>query len=115
MTAVQAFGTVVLSVVSSNELGSGHIAFLAFSSDAPTQLTLWDWCWCPGQEDELKPRPAPGGGRLLVHGERHIKRAGGAWLLISDNTRYEKELIKPEDTKDAEILGHCEIRIGRDL
>lgn len=59
MTAVQPFGTVVLSVVSSHELGSGDIAFLAFSSDTPTQLTQWDWCWCLGQEDELKSRSAP--------------------------------------------------------
>ncbi|MDT8878637.1 S24 family peptidase [Halomonas saccharevitans] len=120
MTAVQAFGTVVLSVVSSNELGSGDIAFLAFSSDTPTQLTRWDWCWCLGQEAELKPRPAPGRVfLLLVHGERRIKRvqrvAGGAWLLISDNPRYEKEFIKPQDMKDVEILGRCEIRIGRVL
>lgn len=51
---------------------------------------------------------------LLVHGERRIKGvAGGAWLLISDNPRYEKELIKPQDMKDVEILGRCEIRIGR--
>jgi len=46
---------------------------------------------------------------LLVHGERCIKRvqrvAGGAWLLISDNPCYEKELIKPEDMKEVEILG----------
>lgn len=33
MTAVQAFGTVDISVVSSNELGSGDIAFLAASSN----------------------------------------------------------------------------------
>lgn len=41
--------------------------------------------------------------------------AGGAWLLISDNPRYEKELIKPQeqDMKDVKILGRGEIRIGR--
>ncbi|MGC3875011.1 DUF6731 family protein [Halomonas sp. GXIMD04776] len=33
----------------------------------------------------------------------------GAWLLISDNPRYEKELINPQDM---EILGRCEIKIG---
>ncbi|GED23822.1 S24 family peptidase [Halomonas halmophila] len=58
---------------------------------------------------------------LLVHGERCIKRlqrvAGGTWLLISDNPRYEKELIKLQDmkgvkgVKGVEILGRCEIRI----
>ncbi|WP_299231210.1 S24 family peptidase [uncultured Halomonas sp.] len=51
---------------------------------------------------------------LLVHGERRIKGvqrvAGGAWLLISDNPRYEKELIKPQDMKDVEILGR--LRFG---
>ncbi|WP_156940871.1 S24 family peptidase [Halomonas halodenitrificans] len=56
---------------------------------------------------------------LLVHGKRRIKRvqrvAGDAWLLISDNPRYEKELIKPQDMRDMEILGRCEIRIGRVL
>lgn len=116
MTAVQPFGTVVLSVVSSHELGSGDIAFLAFCSDTPTQLTQWDWCWCLGQEDEvMKPRPLPEGVHmLLVYVERRNKRvAGGARLLISDNPRYEKELIKPEDMKDVEILGRCEIRVGR--
>lgn len=54
---------------------------------------------------------------LLVHGECRIKRvqrvAGGAWLLISDNPRYEKELIKPKDMQDVNILVRCEIRIGR--
>ena len=52
-----------------------------------------------------------------MHGERRIKRvqrvAGGAWLLISDNLRYEKELIKPQDMKDVESLGRYEIRIGK--
>ncbi|SFU79770.1 XRE family transcriptional regulator [Halomonas korlensis] len=54
---------------------------------------------------------------LLMHGERRIKRvqrvAGGAWLLISDNPRYDKEMIKPQDMRDVEILGRCEIKISR--
>ncbi|RAR59663.1 hypothetical protein BCL93_1083 [Onishia taeanensis] len=38
-------------------------------------------------------------------GERHSMRVqrrvgGGAWLLISDNQRCEKELIKPQDMKN---------------
>ncbi|WP_442786579.1 hypothetical protein [Halomonas sp. 328] len=41
------------------------------------------------------------------------RAAGGAWLLISDNDHYQPELIKPEDMKDVQILGRCEIRIGR--
>lgn len=49
--------------------------------------------------------------------ELRIKRvqrvAGGALMLISDNTHYPPELLKPQDMKDVEILGRCEIRIGR--
>uniref|UniRef100_A0AB74UKH1 Repressor LexA n=1 Tax=Halomonas phage vB_HboP_4908 TaxID=3350578 RepID=A0AB74UKH1_9VIRU len=54
---------------------------------------------------------------LLVSGERRIKRvqrlAGGALYLISDNDHYQPEMIKPQDMHDVEILGRCEIRIGR--
>ncbi|WP_168011919.1 hypothetical protein [Halomonas salinarum] len=54
---------------------------------------------------------------LLISGERRINRvqrvAGVAWLLISDNPRDEKELIKPQDMMDVLVLGWCEIRIGR--
>lgn len=54
---------------------------------------------------------------LLVSGERRIKRvqrlAGGALYLISDNELYQPEMIKPQDMHDVEILGRCEIRIGR--
>ncbi|WP_418904326.1 S24 family peptidase [Chromohalobacter moromii] len=39
--------------------------------------------------------------------------AGGAWLLISDNQAYEKEMIKPDEMQDVEILGRCRVRIGR--
>lgn len=80
--------------------------------------TLADGDWVLVDRSSRDPRPE-GVFLLLVHGERRIKRvqrvAGGAWLLISDNPRYEKELIKPEDMKDVEILGRCEIRIGRVL
>ncbi len=54
---------------------------------------------------------------LLVSGERRIKRvqrlAGGALYLISDNELYQPEMIKPQDMGDVEVLGRCEIRIGR--
>ncbi|WP_447555673.1 S24 family peptidase [Vreelandella sp. EE22] len=54
---------------------------------------------------------------LLLSGERRIKRvqrlAGGALYLISDNELYQPEMIKPQDMGDLEILGRCEIRIGR--
>ncbi|WP_442489365.1 XRE family transcriptional regulator [Halomonas litopenaei] len=78
--------------------------------------TLADGDWVLVDRSSRDPHPE-GVFLLLVHGERRIKRvqrvAGGAWLLISDNPRYEKELIKPQDMKDVEILGRCEIRIGR--
>ncbi|PSJ22149.1 hypothetical protein CVH10_08750 [Halomonas sp. ND22Bw] len=80
--------------------------------------TLADGDWVLVDRSSRDPHPE-GVFLLLVHGERRIKRvqrvAGGAWLLISDNPRYEKELIKPQDMKDVEILGRCEIRIGRVL
>ncbi|WP_318153362.1 S24 family peptidase [Halomonas sp. ML-15] len=54
---------------------------------------------------------------LSVSGERRIKRvqrlAGGALYLISDNEHYKPEMIKPEEMREVEILGRCEIRIGR--
>ncbi|PAU76754.1 XRE family transcriptional regulator [Halomonas salipaludis] len=54
---------------------------------------------------------------LWVSGERRIKRvqrlAGGALYLISDNEHYTPEMIKPEQMGEVEILGRCEIRIGR--
>ncbi|GEK74215.1 XRE family transcriptional regulator [Halomonas halophila] len=80
--------------------------------------TLADGDWVLVDRSSRDPHPE-GVFLLLVHGERRIKRvqrvAGGAWLLISDNPRYEKELIKPQDMKDVEILGRCEIRIGKVL
>lgn len=39
--------------------------------------------------------------------------AGGALMAISDNTHYPAELIKPQDMREVEIIGRCEIRIGR--
>lgn len=54
---------------------------------------------------------------LWQSGERRIKRVqrlpGGALQLISDNTHYPPEMIRPEEMHDVEILGRCEIRIGR--
>ncbi|TLF45930.1 hypothetical protein FEI13_17595 [Halomonas urmiana] len=78
--------------------------------------TLADGDWVLVDRSRREPKPE-GVFLLLVHGERRIKRvqrvAGGAWLLISDNEHYQPEMIKPEDMKDVEILGRCEIRIGR--
>lgn len=54
---------------------------------------------------------------LLVSGERRIKRvqrlAGGALYLISDNEHYQPEMIPPQQMREVEILGRCEVRIGR--
>ncbi|MDI5921168.1 S24 family peptidase [Halomonas sp. LR5S13] len=78
--------------------------------------TLADGDWVLVDRSRCEPKPE-GVFLLLVHGERRIKRvqrvAGGAWLLISDNEHYQPEMIKPEDMRDVEILGRCEIRIGR--
>lgn len=56
---------------------------------------------------------------VLVDGERRIKRmqrvAGGGWLLISDNKRYEHELISPEKQQFVEVLGRCVMRLGQVL
>ncbi|WNL41339.1 S24 family peptidase [Halomonas sp. PAMB 3264] len=55
-------------------------------------------------------------GDLMV-GEQIIKRvqrlAEGALYLISDNELYQPKMIKPQDMGGLEILGRCEIRIGR--
>ncbi|WP_176342907.1 S24 family peptidase [Billgrantia desiderata] len=54
---------------------------------------------------------------LTVSGERRIKRlqrlAGGALYLISDNEHYQPEMITPQQMGEVEILGRCEIRIGK--
>lgn len=54
---------------------------------------------------------------LRMGNELRIKRiqrvAGGAWFLISDNERYEREIIKPEHMGEVEVIGECWIRIGR--
>lgn len=54
---------------------------------------------------------------LRMDGGLRIKRvqrvAGGAWMLISDNTHYQPEMIKPEEMGQVEIIGECRVRIGR--
>ncbi|WP_165814193.1 XRE family transcriptional regulator [Kushneria phyllosphaerae] len=54
---------------------------------------------------------------LRMDGGLRIKRvqrvAGGAWMLISDNTHYQPEMIKPEEMGQVEIIGECRVRIGK--
>ncbi|MFM9269996.1 helix-turn-helix transcriptional regulator [Halomonas elongata] len=54
---------------------------------------------------------------LMISGERRIKRvqrlAGGALYLISDNEHYQPEMIRPEQMREVQILGRCEVRIGK--
>lgn len=49
--------------------------------------------------------------------ELRIKRlqraAGGALRILSDNTRYSAELVRPEELDKIEIIGRCEVVIGR--
>lgn len=49
--------------------------------------------------------------------ELRIKRlqraAGGALRILSDNSRYSAELVRPEELDKIEILGRCEVVIGR--
>lgn len=56
---------------------------------------------------------------ILMDGERRLKRmqrvAGGGWMLISDNTRYEKELIAPDKKQFVEVLGRCLVNLGQVL
>ncbi|MEC8918821.1 MAG: S24 family peptidase [Pseudomonadota bacterium] len=54
---------------------------------------------------------------LRMDDELRLKRvqrvASGAWVLISDNPAYERELIKPEDQWRVEIIGQCWRKVGR--
>lgn len=61
-----------------------------------------------------RARRTPDGVSLLrMDDELRIKRvqrvAGGAWLLISDNSVYERELVQPEDV---EIIGQGMAKSG---
>ncbi|WP_244613181.1 S24 family peptidase [Modicisalibacter radicis] len=65
-----------------------------------------------------RARRTPDGVFLLrMDGELRLKRvqrvAGGAWILISDNPAYEREMIKPEDLGNVEIIGQCWRKVGR--
>lgn len=80
--------------------------------------TLEDGDWVLVDLSQRDPS-AEGVFLVLVDGERRIKRmqrvAGGGWLLISDNKRYEHELISPEKQQFVEVLGRCVMRLGQVL
>ncbi|MDH4571123.1 XRE family transcriptional regulator [Salinicola acroporae] len=54
---------------------------------------------------------------VWVSGELRIKRlqrlAGGAMLLISDNSYYEKEMIAPDRMQEVHVMGRVRTRMGR--
>ncbi|WP_240613938.1 S24 family peptidase [Salinicola acroporae] len=53
---------------------------------------------------------------VWVSGELRIKRlqrlAGGAMLLISDNSYYEKEMIAPDRMQEVHVMGRVRTRMG---
>lgn len=80
--------------------------------------TLDDGDWVLVDLSQRDPR-REGVFLALVDDERRIKRmqrvAGGGWMLISDNTRYQSELISPEKQQFVDVLGRCVMRLGQVL
>lgn len=93
----------------------GQVAGIKVRGDS-MEGTLDDGDWVLVDLANRDPRRS-GVFLLWQSGERRIKRVqrlpGGALQLISDNTHYPPEMIRPEDMRDVEILGRCEVRIGR--
>lgn len=96
-------------------LAPGRVAGVQVRGDS-MEGTLEDGDWALVDLDNRDPRQE-GVFLLLVSGERRIKRvqrlAGGALYLISDNEHYQPEMIPPQQMREVEILGRCEVRIGR--
>lgn len=96
-------------------LSAGQLAGVKVRGDS-MEGTLEDGDWVLVDRANRDPRQE-GVFLLLVSGERRIKRvqrlAGGALYLISDNEHYRPEMIPPEQMREVEILGRCEVRIGR--
>ena len=101
--------------LSEQGLDPAHVVGVKVRGDS-MDGTLADGDWVLVDRSNRDPKQE-GVFLLLVSGERRIKRvqrlAGGALYLISDNDHYQPEMIKPQDMHDVEILGRCEIRIGR--
>lgn len=53
---------------------------------------------------------------VRIGAELHLRRiqrlVDGSLMLISDNTRYRPEVIKPQDMREVEVLGRCGLRVG---
>ncbi|MCK0744133.1 XRE family transcriptional regulator [Chromohalobacter nigrandesensis] len=96
-------------------LSPEHLAGIKVRGDS-METTLNDGDWVLVNQADTDYRQE-GIFLLLISGERRIKRvqrlAGGALYLISDNEHYEPEMIPPEQMREVEILGRCEVRIGR--
>ncbi|MGJ7459338.1 XRE family transcriptional regulator [Halomonas sp. RA08-2] len=96
-------------------ISPGQVAGVKVRGDS-MEGTLADGDWVLVDLANRDPR-REGVFLLWVSGERRIKRvqrlAGGALYLISDNEHYKPEMITPEQMGEVEILGRCEIRIGR--
>ena len=103
------------SELAEHGLDPAHVVGIKVRGDS-MDGTLADGDWVLVDRSNRDPKKE-GVFLLLVSGERRIKRvqrlAGGALYLISDNEHYQPEMIKPQDMHDVEILGRCEIRIGR--
>ncbi len=96
-------------------ISPGQVAGVKVRGDS-MEGTLADGDWVLVDLANRDPR-REGVFLLWVSGERRIKRvqrlAGGALYLISDNEHYKPEMITPEQMGEVEILGRCEIRIGK--
>ncbi|MCT8466996.1 helix-turn-helix domain-containing protein [Chromohalobacter canadensis] len=103
------------SQLSALGLSPDHLAGVKVRGDSMEE-TLADGDWVLVNRADTDYRQE-GVFLLLVSGERRIKRvqrlAGGALYLISDNDHYEPEMIPPEQMREVQILGRCEVRIGR--
>ncbi|MAR73674.1 LexA family transcriptional regulator [Halomonas sp.] len=96
-------------------LDPDHVVGVKVRGDS-METTLTDGDWVLIDRKDRPDRPE-GVFLLLVEGERRIKRvqrvAGGAWVLISDNSHYQAEMIPPEKVGNVSVLGRCVVRIGR--
>lgn len=96
-------------------IGPEQVAGIKVRGDSmETTLTDGDWVLVNLGDTDFRQE---GVFLLMISGERRIKRvqrlAGGALYLISDNEHYQPEMIRPDQMREVQVLGRCEIRIGR--